>query len=179
MERNYSCWGTSSQSLMQHHSVFVLHFHSVSLWKKTLEVCKGVFSGEANSDASLGVCRERGALKSTPSLGAAVSFYQILDSGTADTKKNRQEIWSLYLHYEKRKKKKANMFHQAKKMPQTPLSFPFQKTITRDSKFPLEGWMSAIFSDFAPNLGNVCEHVFFLFLIPSLLAVLWLSTVTT
>lgn len=47
-------------------------------------------------------------------------------------------------------------------------------------KFSLEGWMSAICSDFPLNLGNVWEHVFSLFLIPSLiLGVLWLSTVTT
>lgn len=47
-------------------------------------------------------------------------------------------------------------------------------------QFSLEGWMPAICSDFALNLGNIREHVFSLFLIPSpILAVLWLRTVTT
>lgn len=50
----------------------------------------------------------------------------------------------------------------------------------RQHKFSLEGWMSAICSDFALNLGNIREHAFSLFLIPSpILAVLWLRTVTT
>ena len=35
-------------------------------------------------------------------------------------------------------------------------------------KFPFEGWMWAMCADFVVNLGNISEHAFTPFLIPSL-----------
>lgn len=74
------------------------------------------------------------------------------------------------------------MLQQDEKLPQAHKSplVSVEDNYQRQHKFSLEGWMSAICSDFPLNLGNVCGHVFSLCLIPSLiLAVLWLSTVTT
>lgn len=81
------------------------------------------------------------------------------------------------------------MFQEDEKLPQAHKSDFFfhssfivkcRRQFPKTTQISSKGWMSAICSDFALILGNVCEHVFSLFLIPSLiLTVLWLSTMTT